>query len=116
VASYDSPGFVDKIPGGTVTESTGAPGSSVSSTDTDSTTPAQEAGTIGNSAMVSPYASSLVNATRVEVDPVDVLLTGQADVYDDHPDRLTGVTGIGTTGAGLGSASHNPHPNSTARP
>lgn len=112
MASYDSPGFQDRTPAGAVTQSTGAPGTpSPGMADTDSAGAGLQAGTIGNSALITPYGGSLVNADRVTVDPSDVLVSTQADSYGPNRDPLTGIgADLGQTGAGQGTVNTPPHP------
>ena len=117
MASYDSPGWVDRTPGGPVVQGTGAPGSAPGPFPaTDSVPGSLAAGTSPTSAVVTPYAGSLVNADRVPVGPRDTLAGSQADQYGPSPDPLTGIGAeLGQTGAGMGSG-HTVHPNSTNRP
>lgn len=118
MGSYDSPGFVDRTPGGVVVESTGAPGTASvgAGGDTDAAGASLQTGTVGNSALITPYGGSLINADRVEVSPADALVGSQADSYGPNKDPLTGIgSDLGQAGAGMGNTTSR-HPNSTARP
>jgi hypothetical protein len=118
MASYDSPGFHNLMPGIPDRDSAmSAPGSVVPERP-DTSGPLGDrlqAGTLGDSAVITPVGASLANADVVTVGPRDTLIPSEAQMYDDHADLLTGVTGLGQTGAGQGFAySHNP--NSMNRP
>ena len=117
MASYDSPGFMDKTPYGPVSETTGAPGSQPGPYPaTDSVPDSLSAGTLGANAVVTPPGGSLVNADRVEVHPWDTLAGTQAKVYSSAQDPLTGIgAALGQTGAGMGSTTSK-HPNAEAMP
>jgi hypothetical protein len=116
IASYDSPGFVDRTPAGVVTESTGAPGSpSAAYPATDSIPDSLSGGTIDNNAVVVPSGASLVNADRVTVGPADTLVGAEASAYGPSPDPLTGIgADLGQTGAGMGHVRGPSHPNAHA--
>ena len=121
MASYDSPGHRDPIPGYPDFQSHDsgmtAPGSpSLGMGDTDSASASLKAGTVGSTAVITPVGGSLVNADVVQVSPVDAVATGQADSYGPSRDPLNGVgSDLGQTGAGMGHTTSR-HPNSTARP
>jgi hypothetical protein len=58
---------------------------------------------VGNSAVVVPVSTSLVNADRVNVGPADTLAGQQAAAYGPDRDPLTGIgAALGQTGAGMG--------------
>jgi hypothetical protein len=116
MASYDSPGFAEQLPGlvfGRDPAMT-APGSSSPGAipDTDSAGVSAEAGTVGNSALVVPNFGSVVNGDRVTVSPDDVLVSTQALSYGPAVDPLTGIgAALGDTGAGSGHVQAPGNPN-----
>jgi hypothetical protein len=113
VASYDSPGYQNLMPGvGSRDEWMTGPGSTPSGIPDTSAEPT--VGTVGNSALVVPYGSSVLNGDRVTVGPSDVNIGRQQDLYSGSDgDALTGLPGdlIGQTGAGQGSVGGPRHPN-----
>ena len=113
MASYDSPGYHNLMPG--IPDREGmfvAPGS-VPPERPDTSGPLSDRlqqGTVGDSAVITPAGGSLANADVVTVGPRDTLIPSEAQMYDDAADLLTGVTGQGKTGAGMGTAfSRNPN-------
>ena len=115
MASYDSPGYTDRTPGGPVNQQGfSAPGSTLPPRP-DTSAPISdrvEQGTLGNNAVIAPVGASLANADIVPVGPLDTLMPPQASMYDDSADPLSGVVGVGVTGAGLGNVSSPHHPSS----
>jgi hypothetical protein len=116
MGTYDSPGgdYV-QMPGipdrqGMMTApGTPSPGAMP---DTDSAGTGAEAGTVGNSAFVVPSGGSLINGDRVQVSPVDVLVSTQAVSYGPQEDPLSGIGAeLGQTGAGGGTVVTSQHPN-----
>lgn len=102
MSNYDSPAYMDKTPAGVVNESTGLSGSDPGPyPPTDSIPDSLSSGTSMTSAVVTPASSSLVNADRVDVGPLDTLAGTQAKVYGASPDPLTGLGAeLGQTGIG----------------
>jgi hypothetical protein len=120
MAGYDSPGWVDRTPGGPVNTQafTGAGSSPPEPPDTSGALGDRvQRGTVGNSAVISVPGASLANADIVTVGPRDTLIPSEAQSYGGGPDPLTGIGAeLGQTGAGAGSAGHFAHPNSMNRP
>jgi hypothetical protein len=116
MASYDSPGFVDRTPAGVVVQQTGAPGSAPAANPaTDPIPGSLSGGTIGNHAVVVPVSGSLVNADRVTVGSSDTLVGSEAYAYGPNQDPLTGIgADLGQTGAGMGHVTGPAHPNAHA--
>lgn len=119
MASYDSPGYQDKLPGGAaVPQGTGAPGSAPGPLPaTDALPDDLERGTVGYSAVVTIPGATLANADRVQVGVSDTLSGSQAFAYGSARDPLTGIgPELGQTGAGMGTdLTDGHHPNSMAR-
>jgi len=115
MASYDSPGFTDMTPAGPVNQHTGAPGSGPTVyPSADSIPDSLAAGTVGSTAVVTPFSGSLVNADVVHVGAADTLSGPQADQYSgSDPDGFLGLTGdqAGHSGAGTGHVSSPGNPN-----
>ena len=114
MASYDSPGYQNAMPGiGARDTWQTAPGSLSPGAmpDTDSAGMGPEAGTVGNSAFIVPNFGSLVNGDRVTVSPLDTGVSSQADSYGSAPDPLTGIGAeLGQTGSGMGKVSSPGNP------
>jgi hypothetical protein len=112
MASYDSPGYVDRTPAGPVSQHTGAPGSGPQAFPDAAAAPSR--GTIGDSALVIPSGASTVNGDRVQVSPLDTLSGPQADLYSGADvNTLSSITGdmAGHSGAGAGTVQGAGNPN-----
>lgn len=104
MASYDSPGFADKLPGGgIVPQGSGAPGTQPPGAGIDAGQGGVEVET-GTPVMVNIPGASLVNSDLAHVGPNDTLVPSEVQMYGPMPDPMTGIGAeLGQSGAGLGN-------------
>jgi hypothetical protein len=104
MARYDSPGFAEQVPGIRYSREAGmtSPG----------TAAPQPQELTGETVQITPVYGG--NFT-FSVDSADVLVPAQEALYrDPGVESISGVDGIGRTGAGEGHVNHFVHPNGGA--